>query len=75
MIELNGIYKLKHIINFEGNINDDFKVVAISKDKKMVACVQLTGIDAGERFVFMIECLLDPEKPDDIYFGEIIRKD
>ena len=37
MIELNGIYKLKHIINFEGNIDDDFKVVAISKDKKMVA--------------------------------------
>ncbi|MBR3674297.1 MAG: hypothetical protein IKN65_08535 [Clostridia bacterium] len=74
MIELNGIYKLKHIINFEGNIDDDFKVVAISKDKKMVACVQLTGIDAGERFVFMIECLLDPEHPEDKYYGELIEK-
>ena len=75
MIELNGIYKLKHIINFEGNVDDDFKVVAISDDKKMVGCIKLTGIDAGEKFVFMIECLIDPEKPDDIYFGEIIRKD
>lgn len=74
MIELNGIYKLKHIINFEGNIDDDFKVVAISKDKKMVACVQLTGIDAGEKFVFMIECLLDPEHPEDKYYGELIEK-
>ena len=75
MIELNGIYKLKHIINFEGNIDDDFKVVAISKDKRMVCCVQLDGFDAGEQFVFMIECLIDPEKPDDIYFGELIRKE
>ena len=74
MIELNGIYKLKHIINFEGNTDDDFKVVAISKDKRMVGCIQLTGFDAVERFVFMIECLLDPEKPDDIYFGEIIKQ-
>ena len=41
----------------------------------MVCCVQLDGFDAGEKFVFMIECLLDPEKPDDIYFGELIRKE
>ena len=40
----------------------------------MVCCEQLDGFDAGERFVFMIECLLDPEKPDDIYFGEIIKQ-
>ena len=41
----------------------------------MVGCVQLDGFDAGKQFVFMIECLLDPEKPEDIYYGEIIRKD
>ena len=48
---------------------------SVNKEKTMVGCVQLDGFDAGKQFVFMIECLLDPEKPDDIYFGEIIRKD
>ena len=75
MIELNGIYKLKHIIGHNCNTNYKFKVLAINKEKTMVCCEQIEGSDAGERFVFMIECLLDPEKPDDIYFGEIIRKD
>ena len=75
MIELNGIYKLKHIKGFEGNNDYEFKVIAINKEKTMVCCEQLDGFDAGEKFVFMIECLLDPEKPDDIYFGELIRKE
>ena len=75
MIELNGIYKLKHIKGLISNTDYNYKVIAINKEKTMVCSVQLDGFDAGERFVFMIECLLDPEKPDDIYFGEIIRKD
>ena len=75
MIELNGIYKLKHIKGLIRNNDYRYKVLAINKEKTMVCCVQLDGFDAGKNFVFMIECLLDPEKPDDIYFGEIIRKD
>ena len=75
MIELNGIYKLKHIKGLISNTDYDYKVLAINKEKTMVHCEQINGYDAGERFVLRIECLVDPEKPDDIYFGEIIRKD
>jgi len=75
MIELNGIYKLKHIIGLNSNTDYNYKVIAINKEKTMVCCEQLDGFDAGERFVFMIECLLDPERPEDKYFGELIRKD
>ncbi len=75
MIELNGIYKLKHIIGLNSNTDYKYKVLAINKEKTMVCCEQLDGFNAGERFVFMIECLLDPEKPEDKYFGELIRKD
>ena len=75
MIELNGIYKLKHIKGLISNTDYEYKVIAINKDKTMVCCEQLDGFDAGEQFVFMIECLIDPEKPDDKYFGELIRKD
>ena len=75
MIELNGIYKLKKIKGLNNSDNFDYKVLAISEDKKRIACERVSGDDPGERFVFMIECLLDPEKPDDIYFGEIIRKE
>ena len=74
MIELNGIYKLKHIKGLNSNTDYDYKVLAINKENTMVCCEQLNGFDAGERFVFMIECLLDPERPDDIYFGKIIKK-
>ena len=75
MIELNGIYKLKHIKGLISNTDYDYKVIAINKEKTMVCCEQIDGFDAGKQFVFMIECLLDPEKPEDIYYGEIIRKD
>ena len=75
MIELNGIYKLKHIKGLNSNTDYDYKVIAINKEKTMVCCVQLDGYDAGKQFVFMTECIFDPEKPEDKYFGEIIRKD
>ena len=75
MIELNGIYKLKHIKGLDSNTDYEYKVIAINKEKTMVCCEQLEGFDAGKHFVFMIECLIDPEKPEDIYYGELIRKD
>ena len=75
MIELNGIYKLKKIKGICNSDNCDYKVVAMSEDKKFVGCKRINGDNPGERFVFVVECLIDPEKPEDIYFGEIIRKD
>ena len=74
MIELNGIYKLKHIKEKNSNTNYEYKINAINKEKTMACCEQLDGFDAGKQFVFMIECLLDPEKPEDKYFGELIKK-
>ena len=74
MIELNGIYKLKHIKGLTSNTDYKYKVLSINQEKTMAYCEQLNGFDAGEKFVFMIECLLDPEKPEDKYFGEIVKK-
>lgn len=75
MIELNDIYKLKHIKGLDSNNDYEYKVLAINKEKTMVHFEQINGYGAGERFVFMIKCLLGPEKPNDKYFGEIIIKD
>ena len=75
MIELNGIYKLKHIIGLDNNDTSDFKVVGFSEDKRFVGCIKLNGEDAGEGYVFETKCLIDPEKPEDIYYGELIRKE
>lgn len=75
MIEINGIYKLKHIKGLKSNSTNDFKVIAMSEDKQMVQCEVLNGDDAGEQYVFMTQCLIDPDKPEDIYCGELIRKD
>ncbi len=75
MIVLNGIYKLKHIINFEGNTDYNYKVIAMSEDNDVVCCELLDGDYAGEKYIFQKICLIDNEKPDDIYFGEIIRKE
>ena len=74
MIELNGIYKLKHIKGLISNNTNDFKVIAMSEDKQMVQCEVLNGDDAGEQYVFMTQCLIDPDKPEDIFLGEIIEK-
>ncbi len=75
MIELNGIYKLKHIIGLKNNDISDFKVVGFSEDKRFVGCIKLNGEDSGEGYVFETKCLIDPEKPEDIYYGELIRKE
>ena len=74
MIELNGIYKLKKIKGISNSDNFDYKVIAINKDRTIVGCERISGDDPGERFVFLIECLIDPDKPNDIYFGEVVKK-
>lgn len=40
-----------------------------------VGCIKLNGEDSGEGYVFETKCLIDPEKPEDIYYGELIRKE
>ena len=65
---------LKHIKGLTSNTDYKYKVLSINQEKTMAYCEQLNGFDAGEKFVFMIECLLDPEKPEDKYFGEIVKK-
>lgn len=71
MIEINGIYKLKQIKEFTNNDTSDYKVKFISKDGRFIGCEKINGYDAGERYIFAIECFIDPEKPDDIFLGEI----
>ena len=74
MIELNGIYKLKLIRNIKCNDTSDYQVIGFS-EKDTVICQKLNGEDAGTLYLFMKDFLIDPEKPDDIYFGELIRKE
>lgn len=74
MIEINGIYKLKKIKGISNSDDFDYKVLDMNEDKTLVHCERISGDYSGERFVFMTKCLFDPEKPEDIYFGEIKEK-
>ena len=49
MIELNGVYKLKKIRNFEGNDPGDYKVIELVGENNLV-CEKLDGENAGEKF-------------------------
>ena len=71
MIEINGIYKLKHIKNLGKNDEADYKVLAM--DGEYIICEKLNGEDAGTKYFFMKEFLIDPEKLDDIYYN-LIKK-
>ena len=62
MIELGKKYKLKKIRGFENSDNAYFKVISLYNFDTVI-CEN----DYGERFVFMKEFLIDPQKPDDIY--------
>lgn len=75
MIELDGIYKLKkinspHITNDDG----DYKVIAISDDKKTVVCEKITEPEKGEHYFFMTDFLIDPDNPNEIYTDFIITE-
>lgn len=69
MIEINGIYKLKHIKDLGKNDEADYKVLA--EDGNNVICQKLNGYDAGTKYFFCKEFFIDPEKPDDIYYNLI----
>ena len=69
MIELGKKYELKKIRGFENTNNEYYKVIGFYKFD-IVICENT----CGERFVFMKEFLIDPQKPDDIYSNLILER-
>ena len=69
MIELGKKYKLKMIRGLDTSDNEYYKVIDFYNFDTIIcenAC--------GERFVFMKEFLIDPQKPDDIYSDLIFER-
>ena len=62
-------YKLKKIKGFENYNNEYYKVIGFYNFDTVI-CENAYG----ERFVFMKEFLIDPQKPDDIYSDLIIER-
>ena len=68
MIELGKKYKLKKIKGFKSSDNEYYKVIGFYNFDAVI-CENTYG----ERFVFMKEFLIDPQKPDDIYSDLILE--
>ena len=62
MIELGKKYKLKKIKGFDSFDNEYYKVIGFYNFDTVI-CENTYG----ERFIFMKEFLIDPQKPEDIY--------
>lgn len=62
MIELGKKYKLKKIKGFENYDNECYNVIGFYNFDTVI-CENAYG----ERFLFMKEFLIDPDKPDEIY--------
>ena len=62
MIELGKKYKLKKIKDFKNSDINYYKVIKFY-NSDIVICENAYG----ERFVFMKEFLIDPDKPDEVY--------
>ena len=69
MIELGKKKKIKKIRDFENSDNEYYKVVSFYNFDTVI-CEN----SFGERFVFMKEFLIDPQKPDDIYSNLIPKR-
>ena len=69
MIELGKKYKLKKIRDFENSDNEYYKVVSFYNFDTVI-CEN----PYGERFVFMKEFLIVPQKPEDIYSDLILER-
>ena len=69
MIELGKKYKLKKIRDFENSDNEYYKVIGFYNFDTVI-CEN----SFRERFVFMKEFLIDPQKPDDIYSDLILER-
>ena len=69
MIELGKKYKLKKIRGFENSDNEYYKVIGFYNFDAVI-CEN----SYRERFVFMKEFLIDPQKPDEIYSDLILER-
>ena len=69
MIETGKKYKLKKIRCFKNPDNEYYKVIGFY-NFDTVLCEN----SFGERFVFMKEFLIDPQKPDEIYSDLILER-
>lgn len=69
MIELGKKYKLKKIKGFENYDNEYYKVIRFYNFDTVI-CEN----SFGERFVFIKEFLIDPQKPDEIYSDLILER-
>ena len=67
--ELGKKYKLKKIKGFEGSDNEYCKVIGFYNFDTVIY-----ENSCGERFVFMKEFLIDPQKPDEIYSDLILER-
>ena len=69
MIELSKKYKLKKIKGIKNSDNEYYKVIGFYNFNTVI-CENTYG----ERFVFMKEFLIDPDKPDEIYSDLIFER-
>lgn len=69
MIELGKKYKLKKIKGFKSSDNEYYKVISFYNFDTVI-CENAYE----ERFVFMKEFLIYPQKPDDIYSDLILER-
>ena len=69
MIELGKKYKLKKIEGFMSSDNEYYKVIGFYNFDTII-CEN----SYRERFVFMKEFLIDPQKPDEIYSDLILER-
>ena len=69
MIELGKKYKLKMIRGLDTSDNGYYKVIGFYNFDTVI-CEN----NCRERFVFMKEFLIDPQKPDDIYSDLILER-
>ena len=69
MIELSKKYKLKKIKGIKNSDNEYYKVIGFYNFNTVI-CENTYG----ERFVFMKEFLIDPQKPDEIYSDFMLER-
>ena len=69
MIELGKKYKLKKIRGFENSDNEYYKVIGFYNFDTVI-CENTHG----ERFVFMKEFLINPQKSDEIYSDLMLER-
>ena len=69
MIELGKKYKLKKIKGIKNSDNEYYKVICFYKFETVIF-----ENAYGERFVFMKEFLIAPQKPDEIYSDFMLER-